>query len=366
MAALTPSFNPGANLNVYALAVQPDGKILVAGSFSTLGGGGAGTTTRIGLGRLDANGSLDSFNPGASKTFGAPIVYTMALQEDGKIVVGGYFNGLGGGTGTTMRNFIGRINGDGSLDTLFNPGANSISGVTALALQADGKIVVGGSFTGLGGGTGATNRQNIGRLHADGSLDTGFNPGAEAQVLTLAVQTDGKILAGGYFQLLGGGSERRYLGRLSADGVIDATFNPGAGNVVNALAVQADGTVVAAGVFGTVGGGTGLATPRNRIARFTNTGTAIQTLTLTGGGSVASNMAWARGGTGPEVSHVTFEFSFDGSFYSLLGSGTRVAGGWQLNNTVNLPRTRTVWHPCTGLLRDRVSELDPAPSSNRS
>ena len=122
-----------------------------------------------------------------------------------------------------------------------------------MAIQADGKILVGGAFTGLGGGTGATLRANIGRLNSDGLVDMGFNPGAESQVLTLGVQADGKILAGGYFQLLGGGgggsATRKYIGRLDANGLIDPTFNPGAGNVVNALAVQPDGAVVVGGVF---------------------------------------------------------------------------------------------------------------------
>src|SRR6185295_2471007 len=175
--------------------------------------------------------------PGASA-----IVYTMALQADGKVVVGGYFNGLGGGTGNSLRNFIGRINADGTLDTGFNPGANSIGGVNALALQADGSILVGGSFTGLGNGTGATLRGNIGRLFADGQVDPGFNPGAESQVLTLGVQVDGKILIGGYFKWLGGAgnptirSVRNYIGRLNPSGAVDTSFNPGANNIVNAVA----------------------------------------------------------------------------------------------------------------------------------
>ena len=183
--------------------MQPDGQILVGGAFSTLGGGG-----RIGLGRLTDSGALDAFNPGTSKTVGAPIVYTLALQPDGRVVVGGYFNGLGGGIGTTTRHFIGRVEATGALDTGFNPGANSISGVNALALQADGKILVGGSFTGLGNGSGTTLRQNIGRLDPDGVVDAGFNPGAEAQVLTLGVQLDGRILIGGYFKWLGDAADR--------------------------------------------------------------------------------------------------------------------------------------------------------------
>ena len=119
--SLDTSFNPGANGSVCALAVQPDGKILVGGDFTTLGGGGTGTTPRNRIGRLNADGSLDtSFNPGANGG-----VYALAVQPDGKILVGGDFTTLGGGgTGTTTRNCIGRLNADGSLDTSFNPGAN--------------------------------------------------------------------------------------------------------------------------------------------------------------------------------------------------------------------------------------------------
>jgi hypothetical protein len=104
-------FDPGANDAVAAIAVQADGKILVGGDFTTLGGGGTGTTTRNNIGRLNADGSLDtSFNPGANGT-----VIAIAVQADGKILVGGDFTTLGGGgTGTTTRNHIGRLNTDGS------------------------------------------------------------------------------------------------------------------------------------------------------------------------------------------------------------------------------------------------------------
>ena len=132
-------------------------------------------------------------------------VQALALQADGKILVAGSFTTIGGGgTGTTTRNTLARLNADGSLDPSFNPGANGQ--VVALAVQADGKILVGGGFTTLGGGgTGTTARSCIGRLNADGSLDTSFDPGAKAEVLALAVQPDGKILVGGLFTTLGGG-----------------------------------------------------------------------------------------------------------------------------------------------------------------
>ena len=86
-----------------------------------IGNHGTGTTTRTGVARLYADGSLDAdLDPGANG-----IVYALAVQPDGKIVVGGVFTTLGGGgTGTTTRNRIGRLNADGSVDTSFNPGAN--------------------------------------------------------------------------------------------------------------------------------------------------------------------------------------------------------------------------------------------------
>src|SRR5829696_1513856 len=78
-----------------------------------------------------AQGVDAGFNPGANQT-----VWTLALQPDGKIIVGGQFTGLGGGTGTTLRNRLGRLNADGTLDPTFNPGTNSI--VQAAAVQPDG------------------------------------------------------------------------------------------------------------------------------------------------------------------------------------------------------------------------------------
>lgn len=182
---LDSSFNPGANYAVYALAVQPDGLILAGGQFTTLGGKACGY-----VGRLNSDGSMDSaFSPGADG-----YVNALALQPDGKIIIGGAFTSLGG----RPRNYIGRVNPDGTLDTNFVAGANGA--VVAMALQPDGKILVGGAFTAL-------NEQTVGRLgrlNADGTLDTSFDPGAGANNLVncLALQPDGKILAGGKFTTL--------------------------------------------------------------------------------------------------------------------------------------------------------------------
>jgi len=239
------TLNPGANQFVTTQTVQADGKILVAGNFSTLGG-----QARSGIGRLNADGSVNAaFNPGVAG--GGNLAYCVVEQADGKILVGGIFSALGG----TNRNLLGRLNADGSVDTAFNP-TNSSPGpqvyVQCLALQADEKILVGGKFTLLGG----QSRTNLGRLNADGTLDTGFTNGANNYVNTLAVQADGRILVGGTFTTLAG-QPRSLIGRLEANGNLDTSFNPGAsggGGSVVALAVQADGKILVGGTFTTLGG----------------------------------------------------------------------------------------------------------------
>ena len=358
---LDATFNPGANDPVGALAVQGDGKILLAGGFTTLGGGGTGTSTRNYIGRLNPNGSLDaSFNPGANSA-----VLALTLQGDGKILVGGYFTGLGGGTGTTARNYIGRLNPNGTLDSSFDPGANAPVyalavqldggilvgggfnalggggsgtttrnyigrlkpngsldlgfnpganfGVVALAVQAHGRILVGGSFTALGGGTGTTTRNYIGRLNPDGSLDTNFDHGANFGVLALALQGDGKILVGGYFTVLGGStgiSTRNYIGRLNANSTLDPSFDPGANNGVTALAAQGDGKILVAGNFTGLGGGTGTTT-RNRLGRLNPDGSLDSSFDPGVGGDVYALALQADG-----------KILVGGLFNTLGGGGT--------------------------------------------
>ena len=191
-------FDPGANGQVLALVTQPDGKIVIGGSFTTLGGGGTGTTTRNHIARLNQDGTLDStFNPGVNGPVAA-----LAIQADGKILVGGFFSTLGGGgTGTSTRNFIGRLNPDGTLDTSFDPGADS--GVYTLAVQADGKILVGGYFFHLGGGGvySEIERISIGRLNEDGTVDMGFDPGTSGGIATLFCPSSGRENFGGWIFL---------------------------------------------------------------------------------------------------------------------------------------------------------------------
>lgn len=316
---LDTTFTPETNGTVYAMAVQPDGKILIGGSFNILE-----EQPCTNLGRLNPDGSLDTtFHPEASSEDGISGVTALIVQPDGKILVGGLFTILGG----QIRNNIGRLNEDGSLDTAFDPGADYQ--ISPLAIQSDGKILAGGSFSILGGQA----RSYIGRLNANGSLDNTFNPGASGSVTALAVQPDGKILVGGAFDHLGG-QARNHIGRLNADGSLDNAFNPGANDTVLALAAQADGKILLSGYFTMLDDQT-----RSYIGRLSADTPALQTLQIN---PIGTTITWLRGGSGPEVERVTFEQSIDASTYSPLGEGVRVMGGWQLSG-LNLPKERNLY-----------------------
>lgn len=160
-------------------------------------------------------------------------VLAVALQPDGKVVIGGRFNTID----STARSRIARLNADGSLDASFNPGSGANDQVHAVAVQPDGKILIGGIFTMVNG----TARNRIARLNADGTRDNSFNA-ASGSVHAMAVQPDGKILIGGTFTLVNGTARNR-IARLNADGSVDTSFDPGTGadEPVDAVAVQPDG-----------------------------------------------------------------------------------------------------------------------------
>ena len=298
---LDSGFNPGASGLVDCLALQSDGKILVGGDFTTLGG-----QPRSRIARLNANGTLDEgFKPVADDR-----VLALAVQPDGKILVGGWFARMNG----LLRNRLARLDADGTLDGAFNPSPDH--DVFCLAVQPDGKILVGGFFTRMS----VQPWNRIARLHASGALDYSFNPGADNAVASLALQTDGKILVGGWFTRLAGQS-RGYVGRLNADGTLDSTFAQGANNWVNALALQEDGKVLAGGRFSTLGG-----QPRSRIARLHNSDPASDVLDFDG-----TQITWMRTGTAPEVWRTTFEAWTQDAGWTSLGAGSRIPGGWQLN-----------------------------------
>lgn len=316
-------FSLGANrldlnpADIWTVAVQADGKILVGGKFTDLDG-----KPRSNLGRFHTDGTLDTnFVPSI-----IPQVTSLALQPDGKILVGLYSDSIW----TQTANDLLRLNPDGSIDTGFNPRVNAGgNGVYCIAVQADGKILVGGIIHQVGG----QRRLGLARLHASGALDGAFNPMGETSygILSLALQADGRILVGGRFDTIAGHS-RTNLARLNPDGTLDTTFDAGAidGFAVNALALQMDGKILVAGSFTTLGG-----LPRNGIGRMVNTEPAAQTLTYDG-----SNITWTVGGTSPEMWLTTFE-SFSNGVPVHSGQGRSIPGGWEIA-APNLPANATI------------------------
>ncbi|HWM23238.1 MAG TPA: delta-60 repeat domain-containing protein [Chthoniobacterales bacterium] len=243
---LDPTFNPSPNGSVRALAVQADGMILAAGGFTTIG-----TQQRRKIARIDpSTGFADSFNPDPNME-----VWAIAVQPDGKIVVGGRFTFIGG----QERGNIARLDPTTGLADSFDPNANSF--VYQLVVQPDSRILAGGGYDYIGG----QNRIALAQLDAITGLADSFNPNTSGGILSLALQADGKILAGGLFNSIGGQS-RRNLARLDPTTGLADSFKPDAMDRVYALAVQPDGKVLVGGYFngeGSIGGQT-----RNRIARL--------------------------------------------------------------------------------------------------
>jgi uncharacterized delta-60 repeat protein len=233
--SLDATFNdPNGSGAVYALAVQADGKIVVGGAFFSLGG-----QERWGIARLLPNGALDTAFVVSYLSSGGQGTNALALQPDGEILVGGRFDDMG----ARWADKLVRLHPDGTLDTSFKP--NPDDNVYSLALQADGKIVAVGEWISNGG---------INRFHPSGVLDANFRPPTvNANVLAATLQTDGRIVVGGYFLLLDG-QAHKYIGRLSPGGALDAAFNPAPDSIVFALAVQPDNKILVGGELTTMSG----------------------------------------------------------------------------------------------------------------
>ena len=272
--SLDTSFNPNVNGAITGIAIQPDGRILVVGTFTAVG-----TTVRNRIARIDPNGALDvTYDPNANGRINA-----IVLQADGAAVVGGAFTSFTPNLATTAvtRNYIARINGDGTVDPNYNPTPNF--NVNALALQADGKVIAGGAFSNVqpNGGATAFNRSAIARFNGDGTVDQNFDPTANAPVNALVALPNGQILVGGAFTALqptinGTATAqvtRNNLARINSDGAVDASFNPNPNGAVTSLAVQPDGQILAGGTFTTLqANATGASISRNGFARVAANG----------------------------------------------------------------------------------------------
>ncbi|MGZ8899581.1 MAG: delta-60 repeat domain-containing protein, partial [Limisphaerales bacterium] len=240
--------NDGVFTGVGSIVVQPDGKTLIGGLFRKVD-----DIRRDGIARLNTDGSLDiSFNPG--KGVSNPLllytaVTSIALQPDGKALIAGNFSHVH----ETSRNGIARLNPDGSLDTSFAPGTGVLE-VASLALQPDGRILIAGTFNNVN----SVSRNSVARLNANGSVDSSFDPGSGLDggyALSMALQSDGKPVIGGRFLTING-VDRNHIARLNTNGSLDGSFEPSEGPhpYIFALALQRDGKVIFGGsdIDGTV------------------------------------------------------------------------------------------------------------------
>jgi len=237
------------DMALLAVGVQNDGRILVGGYFDL-----ADNVSKTNLARLNSDGSLDSsYDAGDGPD--AP-VYAMVMLEDNKLLIGGMFTNVQG----VARGGLARINPDGTLDVSFNPAAGAQGrmplfppAVTAVAIQEDRRILAGGYFTSFGGSTNA----GIVRLNAGGEVDLSFHPGGGISggylswVRAIVIQPDQKILVGGVFESFGGVA-RSGIVRLNADGSVDATFDPGwatNGRGLYSMALQGEDRLLVSGYF---------------------------------------------------------------------------------------------------------------------
>jgi len=269
-------FETGKSAAIYSMVLQPDGKIVVGGQFVSFNGNKCSHIVR-----LNADGSFDeSFNTGFG--FNNP-VRTVSIQADGKIIAGGQFTSFD----DKQQNHIIRLNADGSKDESFNVGSAFNDVVYASIIQPDGRIVTGGKFTNFNG----TWQNYVSRLNADGTIDVLFDAekGFNDIVYALALENDDKIVAGGIFTAFNGSTANRII-RLNADGKADGSFNSGTGfdNDVRALTVDANERIIAGGYFSGYNGKN-----NGYIVRINTNGTLDETFkTGTGfNGSVLSLLA---------------------------------------------------------------------------
>lgn len=272
---IDPTFNGGVFQqpirNVFVMKLQTDGKILIGGNFEVANG-----ALRYSIVRLNADSSVDTtFNPPDTLQ---GTIRAIAIQPDGKILIGGNFLiPL-----LTNWTYVARLNADGSFDNTFSTITTTqafpsqSNSVYDIALAADGKVVIAGNFT-YNPPTGGT-KSKFARLNADGTTDAAFNPsGLFTDISDIEIQADGKIIGA----TTDGGSGSRFVKRFNVDGSEDTSFNALVSGSVNALKIQPDGKVLVAGNFQFVNN-----IARVDAARLNADGTLDTTFNITTNGDI--------------------------------------------------------------------------------
>lgn len=260
---LDATFFPGsgfdtgtANRQVLSIALQPDGKVLAGGRFDSFNG-----STRNGLVRLNANGSLDH-TFGASGFSGFTYVYAIVVQPDGKVLLAGEFSSY---QGHPCHNII-RVDAAGNFDPTFQPGTGTNDVIYTMRLQANGRILLGGAFTTFNGAT-------VGcatRLLADGTLDPSFaiGTGFNGPVFSIATNSsDHSILLGGSFTQFQGMDHLYRMVKLSENGTYAFASPPQVDQVVKSVAFDWQDDIIIGGRFTSYLDG-GFSASVGRIARL--------------------------------------------------------------------------------------------------
>lgn len=247
---LDTSFAFNHDYNVVSAAAPTAGGQLIIAAIQNIYGGGSGTEQLL---RLNPNGSIDTtFNAALVHPEPYTTVRSIVLQPDGKILVAGSFGTFAG----VARQKIVRLLADGTPDSTFTPppSAGGYYGVYAKpVLLANGKILIGGDFSSVNG----VANLGIAQLNADGSVDPGFQASgfirytSTISIRGLAVQSDGKIVIAGRFRIGSGTmAPRPQVIRLNANGSLDASYAYttalGSSGIARDLFLQPDGKAVAA------------------------------------------------------------------------------------------------------------------------
>lgn len=318
---------------VYATRILASQQILIAGNFLNVDGNGCFGLAMVNPDGTVATGLAATFNTNLGVGFDAQ-VSCMAIQPDGKIVLGGQFTTFAGVALSAP--YLARLNSDGTLDTAFSTGQATgfDSAVHTLALHYDGRIIVGGEFLNFNGNP----RNRLTALNSDGTEDSTFatNIGTAADddvVEGSFVQLDGKVFVSGLFTTFNSASPPSYFIRLNSDGTLDSAYNTALGAGLNgpvyAFAERPDATLVIGGDFNSYQG----STIGQNLTQFPSTpSTVVKVATLVGAyDSIAGT--WAISEINPVGSAgVTF------SMTTASAIGTLKYTSSQLPNSVNTMR----------------------------
>ncbi|MCX5889079.1 MAG: delta-60 repeat domain-containing protein [Deltaproteobacteria bacterium] len=314
---LDPSFSTGGpNGSVAQVTIQTDNKIVLAGNFSSFNGTPCGY-----LVRLSAEGVLDSsFNSGGSGADDR----IFRMTDNGSLTAWYIFGAFRTYNGTN-RPGIAYLSLDGTLTATYaglTTDSTTLGTVYALARQSDGKILIGGDFTGYRG----KYRGGFARLNPGGTLDTSFKGGIDGTyVKSIAIQPDGKILLAGYF-----GAVQQYactsLARLNSDSYFDTTFKPivtkldGSVSDLKQVKPRQNGQIMVAGHFRTISG-----LSRTTAARLNADGTLDAAfdaqVTINLGVSIRSDRVAEVNGKYLVVGYVTYDGLSRGFLTRLTNTG---------------------------------------------